>query len=342
VSKACIEPQSAGKGTTSIYVEADDEEFLICNLNASETNVTLDLNFNDGEKICFRSSGAGTVHLTGYNVPEDEGGMDMSNFDMESDGEEEDDEVPQLVKAFSKGKKPDMATDAELKAAIKKAKVMQAKIAAESKKSPKGAQGDEAESSDDEDYDEDDEDEMGSEEEEEDDDEDGEDDEDDSDDEKKVEASSPSPKKKQMNGDSTKKKDKKKDKTPVKQDKQNGDKPSKENKTPNKPDQKTPKKTADTPKAVKTPKKQLKGGVVVESLSVGNGPEAKRGKMIGMYYEGKLKSNNKKFDATLTGKPFKFRLGAGEVIKGWDVGLGKITTFKFIPISIYYEPFFVF
>ena len=34
-----------------------------------------------------------------------------------------------------------------------------------------------------------------------------------------------------------------------------------------------------------------------------------------MYYKGWLQKNNKQFDACLTGKPFKFRLGAGEVIK---------------------------
>ena len=59
----------------------------------------------------------------------------------------------------------------------------------------------------------------------------------------------------------------------------------------------------------------------MEDLSAGNGPEAKRGKMVGMYYEGRLKSNNKKFDACQSGKPFKFRLGHGEVIKGWDLGV---------------------
>ena len=68
-------------------------------------------------------------------------------------------------------------------------------------------------------------------------------------------------------------------------------------------------------------KRTIKGGIVVEDLSAGNGPEAKRGKMVGMYYEGRLKSNNKKFDAILSGKPFKFRLGHGEVIKGWDLGV---------------------
>ena len=43
--------------------------------------------------------------------------------------------------------------------------------------------------------------------------------------------------------------------------------------------------------------------------------------MVGMYYEGKLSSNNKQFDAQTSGKPFKFKLGAGQVIKGWDVGV---------------------
>ena len=60
---------------------------------------------------------------------------------------------------------------------------------------------------------------------------------------------------------------------------------------------------------------------MVEDLKIGNGPEAKSGKLVGMYYEGKLKSNNKQFDAQKQGKPFRFRLGRGEVIKGWDVGV---------------------
>ena len=94
-------------------------------------------------------------------------------------------------------------------------------------------------------------------------------------------------------------------------------------KTPAKAEQKTPGKDAKKTPG-KTPKRTLKGGVQVEDLKEGNGPEAKRGKMVGMFYEGKLKSNGKTFDKNLGGKPFKFRLGAGEVIKGWDVGLDGI------------------
>ena len=76
-----------------------------------------------------------------------------------------------------------------------------------------------------------------------------------------------------------------------------------------------------TPTKSKTPKRTLKGGVQLEDLKVGNGPEATGKKMIGVYYEGKLMSNNRVFDSCLRGKPFKFRLGTGEVIKGWEVGI---------------------
>lgn len=42
---------------------------------------------------------------------------------------------------------------------------------------------------------------------------------------------------------------------------------------------------------------------------------------VQVYYVGRLKTNNKVFDATTQGPGFKFRLGKGEVIKGWDIGV---------------------
>merc|ERR1740131_394350 len=97
-----------------------------------------------------------------------------------------------------------------------------------------------------------------------------------------------------------------------------------EAKTPKKADPKTPKdKTAkDAATPGKTPKRTVKGGVQVEDLKEGSGPEVKAGNLVGMHYEGKLSSNNKQFDACQApSKPLKFKVGTGQVIKGWDVGL---------------------
>lgn len=66
---------------------------------------------------------------------------------------------------------------------------------------------------------------------------------------------------------------------------------------------------------------KLQGGLQVQDLKVGSGAEAKPGKKIQVYYEGRLKSNNKVFDSTKSGPGFKMTLGRGEVIKGWDLGL---------------------
>merc|ERR1712013_941981 len=65
----------------------------------------------------------------------------------------------------------------------------------------------------------------------------------------------------------------------------------------------------------------LKGGVTIEELKTGTGKEAKKGNFVGMYYSGKVQGRKKTFDTCLSGKPFRFRLGGGQVISGWERGI---------------------
>jgi len=58
-----------------------------------------------------------------------------------------------------------------------------------------------------------------------------------------------------------------------------------------------------------------------EDLKEGNGDEAKKGNTVEVHYTGWL-TNGKKFDSSVDrGQPFSFKLGARQVIKGWDEGV---------------------
>jgi len=65
-------------------------------------------------------------------------------------------------------------------------------------------------------------------------------------------------------------------------------------------------------------------GVLVDDKKEGKGKAAKKGDRVEMRYIGKLK-NGKVFDSNKKGKPFSFKLGVGQVIKGWDVGVAGMT-----------------
>jgi peptidylprolyl isomerase len=69
-------------------------------------------------------------------------------------------------------------------------------------------------------------------------------------------------------------------------------------------------------------------GLKYEDVVVGTGPQPKPGQICVMHYTGWLWVNGakgQKFDSSIDrGKPFKFPIGQGRVIKGWDEGVATM------------------
>ena len=62
--------------------------------------------------------------------------------------------------------------------------------------------------------------------------------------------------------------------------------------------------------------------LVIEDIVLGDGPEAKAGDSISAHYVGVSHATGEEFDASWNrGSPLEFRLGVGQVIKGWDLGI---------------------
>ena len=62
-------------------------------------------------------------------------------------------------------------------------------------------------------------------------------------------------------------------------------------------------------------------GLEYWDIKVGTGAVAQTGQQVKVDYTGWL-TTGKKFDSSVgTGRPFDFKLGAGNVIKGWDEGI---------------------
>ena len=60
----------------------------------------------------------------------------------------------------------------------------------------------------------------------------------------------------------------------------------------------------------------------ITDLAVGDGAEATAGSTVVAHYVGVAHSNGEEFDASYNrGEPLSFRLGVGQVIRGWDAGI---------------------
>ena len=75
------------------------------------------------------------------------------------------------------------------------------------------------------------------------------------------------------------------------------------------------KKTAEAAKPVTTA-----SGLKYWDLKAGTGEEAVKGKTVSVHYTGRF-TDGKVFDSSAGKAPYRFVLGAGEVIKGWDEGV---------------------
>ncbi len=80
-----------------------------------------------------------------------------------------------------------------------------------------------------------------------------------------------------------------------------------------------PEEVIAAPEYITTP-----SGLKYRDIKVGTGPMAEKDQIVFVHYTGKLE-NGRKFDSSRDrGTPFAFRLGVGEVIKGWDEGIASM------------------
>lgn len=294
ISGAAIEDGEAAK----LYVTADKTKFTVATLNNKVPQCVLDLNFCKGDKIMFQTSGDATVSLIGY----------LHDAEESDDEDFEEEEYASLEQAL--GKQQKLAAKAKTDSDSEEGSEEEDedddedddKLAAEYSSFLEGAESGDEEEEDEADSDEEDEDESSEEEE------------DESPKAKKAKVAEPAkkqngvaknePKKEQPQKQQLSKKEKKAAAAAVEVKKEQPKGANKETKQ-------------QQPAGERT----ITGGVKIQDVNAGNGPEAKQGKRVSVYYIGRLKSNNKTFDSMQKGNGFKFALGGGEVIKGWDVGV---------------------
>ncbi|GHP11081.1 hypothetical protein PPROV_000981100 [Pycnococcus provasolii] len=73
----------------------------------------------------------------------------------------------------------------------------------------------------------------------------------------------------------------------------------------------------------------------VSSVSSGNGVTfPKQGQTCTMHYTGRLADGGKEFDSSVKRGPFTFQVGVGQVIRGWDEGVPRMSVGEKATIKI--------
>ena len=76
-------------------------------------------------------------------------------------------------------------------------------------------------------------------------------------------------------------------------------------------------------------------GVELETLTPGDGVRIpKKGQTVSVHYDGFL-TNGQKFDSSRDrGQQFSFKLGQGQVIRGWDEGVAQMSVGQKVRMTI--------
>lgn len=61
--------------------------------------------------------------------------------------------------------------------------------------------------------------------------------------------------------------------------------------------------------------------MVIDDIKIGDGAEVKNGDTVSVHYVGTLQNGTEFDNSNKRGAPFKFTVGGGQVIKGWEEGL---------------------
>lgn len=336
LSMAALEPRQSGSSShkrVMLMLEHAKAEFLLCTLDYEKAlQVPLDLSFVEGEEVTFFLNGEGTVHLTGYLT--DVNGLgepDATSEEDSSSAEEEVEDHNLTSRPVAKSKRAQNGTKkaAALKSNNSLVELVSNEIGSDDDSSDEDFEADMVEDAADDEEDEEQSDEDEEQSDEEDSDEDGEEEEEKDSEEEEEEVAVPvvplaERKRKHTQQEAAKHSPNKSSLSNASIVTADGASPEEGTRKKRKRNKKDSSSSLPVVQQEQSPKGKnqtvLQGGVQSQDLRVGSGPVAKLGKSVHVYYTGKL-ANNREFDSCRSGKAFSFKLGKGDVIKGWETGI---------------------